>query len=44
MIKKHKRSYDEDKNDYDKVDGTIENSEESENFDDDYEDGYDDYK
>ena len=36
--KRHKRSDDEDENDYDNVDGTVESSEESENFDDGYED------
>ena len=35
----YKRSYSEDKNDYNNVDGAVENSEESENFD---EDDYDD--
>ena len=39
MIKKHKRSYHEDENDSDDVDGTVESSEESENLDNDYEDG-----
>ena len=39
MIKKHKRSYDEDDNDYDNVDGTVESRKESEKFDNDYEDG-----
>ena len=39
MIKKHKRSYDEDDNDYDHVDGTVESRKESEKFDNDYEDG-----
>ena len=38
MIKKYKSSYNEDENDYDGVGGTVESSEESENFDDDYED------
>ena len=45
MIKKHKRSYNEDDNDYDNVDGTVDSRKESEKFDDDYEyddgDGYD---
>ena len=49
MIKKHKRSYDENENDYDNVDCTAESSEKSEDFDDDFEDsdgdGYNvDYK
>ena len=39
MIKKHKRSFDEDENDYESIDGAVKSSEESENFDDDYEDG-----
>ena len=43
MIKKYKRFYDEDENHYDNVDGTVESSEESENFDDNYEDGGDGY-
>ena len=38
-IVNYKRSYSEDKNDYNNVDGAVENSEESENFD---EDDYDD--
>ena len=43
MIKKYKSFYDEDENHYDNVDGTVESSEESENFDDIYEDGGDGY-
>ena len=46
MIKRYKRSYNEDENDYSNIDGTAESSKERENFDD-YEDGdgYDvDYK
>ena len=43
--KKHKRSYNEDENDYDDIDSTVESSEENRNFDDDHEDcdgdGYD---
>ena len=39
MIKKHKRSYDENENDYDNIDSTVESSEESESFGNDYEDG-----
>ena len=39
MIKKHKRFYNEDENGYNDVEGTVESSKESENFDDDHEDG-----
>ena len=41
---KFKRSYNEDKNDYDNVDRAVENSEQSQNYDEDVE-GYDvDYR
>ena len=44
MIVKFKRSYNEDENDYDNVDRAIENSEQSENYDEDVK-GYDaDYR
>ena len=39
MIKEHKRFYNEDENGYNDVEGTVEGSKESENFDDDHEDG-----
>ena len=39
MIKKHKRSYDEDEKDYDYINGTVESRKEIEKFDDNYEDG-----
>ena len=39
MIKKYNNSYDENKNDYDNIDGTIECSKENENFNGDCEDG-----
>ena len=44
MIVKFKRSYNEDENDYDNVDRAVENSEQSENYDEDVK-GYDvDYR
>ena len=39
MIKKHKRSYDEDEKHYEDINGTVESRKEIEKFDDNYEDG-----